>query len=225
MTDPNADSDADAEVYSAPGTDADDAATDAGTGDASTAGASTGEERTADAGTPDAQAVERAREEVVEACARAAEVYGIKASYGRLYGLLYMTDEPLSLDDLAEESDYAKSTVSTAMTAMERYHFVHRRSIPGEGKKAYFEAETDFWHVFQQLLNQEVRSEIRIMSRALDDAAELLREADSERAARDLQKVERLREMYSKAETALNVLTSSSFDRIMGVFQRLRSGE
>lgn len=173
----------------------------------------------------DAKAVEQAREEVIEAMARAAEVYGIKPSYGRLYGILYFADEPRSLDDLADESDYAKSTVSTAMTALERYHLVHRRSIPGEGKKAYFEAETDLWHVFQQLLNQEVRSEVRIMTRALDEAAETLREADSERARKDLRKVERLRGVYEKAETALNVLTSSSLDRITAVFQRLRSGD
>lgn len=173
----------------------------------------------------DEAAARRAREEVVEAMARSAEVYGIKPSRGRLYGLLYFADEPLSLDHLADESDYAKSTVSTAMTAMERYHLVHRRSIPGEGKKAYFEAETDLWHVFQQLLNQEVRSEVRIMTRALDEAAETLRNADSERADRDLRKVENLLGVYEKSETALNVLTSSSLDGIMGVVQRLRSGE
>ncbi|NHN61466.1 transcriptional regulator [Halorussus sp. JP-T4] len=157
--------------------------------------------------------------------ARAADVYGIKPSYGRLYGLLFFAEEPLSLDDLVDRSDYAKSTVSTAMTALERYHFVHRRSIPGEGKRAYFEAETDLWHVCQQFLTQEVRSEIRIMNRALDDAAETLRAADSERARRDLEKVERLQGLYEKADTAVTVLTGSSLDRIAGVLRRLRSGE
>ncbi|WP_135854162.1 GbsR/MarR family transcriptional regulator [Halorussus salinus] len=179
-----------------------------------------------ESGTPaDSDATERAREEVVEAMARAAEVYGIKPSYGRLYGLLYFAEEPLSLDELVAESDYAKSTVSTAMSALERYHFVHRRSIPGEGKKAYFEADTDFWYVFQQLLNQEVRSEVKIMTRALDEAAQTLREADSERADRDLEKVERLLAVYEKGDTALGVLTSSSFDQIMSVLGRFRSRE
>lgn len=176
-------------------------------------------------GTGTDDAVREAREEVVEALARAADVYGIKPSYGRLYGLLFFAEEPLSLDDLVDRSDYAKSTVSTAMTALERYHFVHRRSIPGEGKRAYFEAETDLWHVCQQFLTREVRSEIRIMNRALDDAAETLRAADSERARRDLEKVEKLRSLYEKADTAVTVLTSSSLDRIAGVLRRLRSGE
>jgi len=170
----------------------------------------------------DSDPAAQAREEVVEAMARAAEAYGVKPSYGRLYGLLFFAPDPLSLDELVKRSDYAKSTVSTAMSQLERYHLVHRRSIPGEGKKAYFEAEMDLWHVFQQFLNQEVRSEIRIMSRALDDAAERLREADTERAEADLRKVERLRELYGRAETALNLVTSSSLDRLVQGFQRLR---
>jgi DNA-binding transcriptional regulator GbsR (MarR family) len=115
--------------------------------------------------------VERAREEVIEAIARSAEVWGAKRSYGRLFGILFFADEPLSLDAIVERSGYAKSTVSTAMSTLERYHLVQRRSLPGEGKKAFFEAETDFWYVFQQFLQNEVTREIRIMSRALDEAA------------------------------------------------------
>lgn len=90
-------------------------------------------------------AVESARETVVEAMARSAEVYGLRRSYGRLYGILYYSPDARSLDDLVERSGYAKSTASTAMRALERFHVVHRRSIPGEGKRAFFEAERDRW--------------------------------------------------------------------------------
>jgi DNA-binding transcriptional ArsR family regulator len=75
-------------------------------------------------------------------------------------------------DTLTEKSDYAKSTVSTAMSDLKGMHIVHRRSMPGEGKKAYFEAKTDFWYIMQELLNREVMREIQIMNRALDSAAE-----------------------------------------------------
>lgn len=175
-----------------------------------------------EAGTTD-EAVREAREEVVEALARSADVYGLKRSYGRLYGILFFAEEPLSLDELVEESEYAKSTVSTAMKAMERYHVVHRRSLPGEGKKAYFEAESDFWHIFQEFLRQEVTREIQIMTRALDSAAETLEAADSEQARRDLEKVRQFRRVYSQSETLVNFFTSRSLETIMGVIDRLRS--
>ncbi|WP_135821342.1 GbsR/MarR family transcriptional regulator [Halostella litorea] len=166
--------------------------------------------------------VEAARERVIAAMERSAEVYGFKRSYGRLYGLLFFAEEPRSLDDLVEESDYAKSTVSTAMSALERYHLVHRRSMPGEGKRAYFEAETDFWRVFQEFLRNEVLREVTVMSRALSEAEAELEAADTERAARDLEKVRRLRRMYDRSETMIDALTGSSFDRLTDLVGRLR---
>jgi DNA-binding transcriptional regulator GbsR (MarR family) len=164
--------------------------------------------------------VTAAREEVIEAMARTAEVWGAKRSYGRLFGVLYFADEPLSLDALVDESGYAKSTVSTAMSTLERFHLVRRRSLPGEGKKAFFEAETDLWYVLQQFFENEVSREIRIMSRALDSAAEQLENADSERAERDLEKVRKLQRIYDRSEQFLSLVTSQSVDRLAGVLER-----
>jgi len=172
----------------------------------------------------DADQVEAAREEVVEAMARSAEVWGIKRSYGRLFGVLYFAEEPLSLDALVEESGYAKSTVSTAMSTLERYHMARRRSLPGEGKKAFFEAETDFWYVFQQFLDNEVAREIRIMSRALEGAAEKLEAADGERAASDLEKVRQLQHLYDRSERLVSLVTSQSVDRLTALVDRFTEG-
>ncbi|MFB6207527.1 MAG: GbsR/MarR family transcriptional regulator [Haloglomus sp.] len=165
--------------------------------------------------------VAAAKETVLDALGRSAEVYGLKRSYGRLWGELLFATEPLSLDELAERSEYAKSTVSTAMSAMERFHLVHRKSIPGEGKKAYYEAEEDFWHVFQQFLDGEVRREIGIMQRALDEAAAELEAADEDVADEHLETVAGLQDMYDRSERAVNVLTSESVDRVVGMVERL----
>jgi len=161
------------------------------------------------------------RETVVQAMERSAELYGLQRSYGRMYGLLFFADEPRSLDDLAAESGYAKSTVSTAMSALERYHLVHRRSVPGEGKRAYFEAETDFWRVFQEFLRNQVMHEVTIMSRALAEAEAELEAADTEKAKRDLEKVRRLRSVYDRSETLVDALTSNSLDRLADLVGRL----
>ncbi|WP_435186059.1 GbsR/MarR family transcriptional regulator [Halobellus sp. EA9] len=175
-----------------------------------------------DAGAARDDPVEQAREEVIQALERSAEVYGLNQSYGRLYGVLFFENEPLSLDELVEESGYAKSTVSTAMQKLNRLHLVHRRSVPGEGKKAFYEAETDFWHVVQKFLQHEVRREIDVMTRALDSAADRLDGVDDEQAQADLERIESLRTMYDRSERLLDVLTSSSIDRLTGLLERLR---
>lgn len=163
-----------------------------------------------------------ARETVIDAFAHSAEIYGAKRSYGRLYGILYFAEEPMSLDELADRSEYAKSTVSTAMTELGRYHMVTRRSIPGEGKKAFFEAETDFWQIIKAFMNNEVRREIDTMTRALDEALDTLEDVDDERATRDREKLRELRDLYDRSERAIEIMNSQSLDRILSVFDRLR---
>jgi DNA-binding transcriptional regulator GbsR (MarR family) len=169
--------------------------------------------------------VEAAREEVIDAMARSAEVYGSKRSYGRLFGILYFADGPVSLDELVEESGYAKSTVSTAMNTLERFHLVQRRSVPGEGKRAFFEAEEDFWYVFQQFLDQQVRREIEMMSRALEAAEIVLDEADDEQAGTDLERVQALQRMYDRSETLIDVVTSERLEQLSTLLERVRGSD
>lgn len=168
---------------------------------------------------------EAAREQVIDAMARSADVYGLSRSDGRLFGVLYFADEPLSLDDLVAETGYAKSTVSTAMSRLERFHLVQRRSLPGEGKRAFFEVERDLWDVFQQLLDAEVRREVALMTRALDEAETALSAAEGERADRDLERVRRLNRFYRRTERFVDVFARVPMDRLRYVLDRLRREE
>jgi len=163
---------------------------------------------------PEDDAIAEAREAVIGAFERSAELYGMNRSYGRLYGILYFADDPLSLDDLVEASGYAKSTVSNAMRKMDRLHFANRRSVAGEGKKVFYEAETDVWRIVQEFLRHEISREIEIMTRALDEAQEKLEEADSPQAERDLEKVRRLQRLYGWCERIVDAIDDASFARI-----------
>lgn len=160
-----------------------------------------------------------ARERVIEGFERSAEIYGLSRSYGRLYGILYFAHEPKSLDELADDSGFAKSTVSTAMKELERFHMVHRRSVPGEGKKAFFEAERDFWRILKEVLDREVRREIDTMSRALEDAESALEDADTERARKDLERVRDLRRVYDRSEAFVDLVTRAPSDRLRAAFE------
>lgn len=162
----------------------------------------------------------RARTEVIEAMTHSAEVYGAKPSYGRLYGILYFADDPLSLDELVDRSGYAKSTVSTTMSTLERFKMVQRRSIPDEGKRVFFEAEDDLWAACQQILDQLVRREVDTMSQALASATESLEDSDAD-VERDLQRVRRLQETYDQWETLLEFLADHSAEELVAMVEML----
>lgn len=165
-----------------------------------------------------------ARETVVEALGRTAELYGTSRSIGRVYGRLFFADDPVSLDELVDRTGYAKSTVSTATSTLERFHLVRRRSIKGEGKRAFFEANRDLWAVFQRFMEQQVTREIRIMLDALEEAEEALAQAEGERASRDLERIRSLRRTYERAETAVRTLSRLPVERLRSLFEGLGGG-
>lgn len=156
-----------------------------------------------------------AREQIINAFARTAVVYGLNQSYGRLYGVLFFANGPLSLDELVDESDYAKSTVSTAMRALERLYLVRRAAVPGTGKQVFYEAERDFWYVLQELLRREGTRELMIMTQALDSAEETLADAATEGAERDRQRLRDLRQTYEQLSTISEGLASHSAEELI----------
>lgn len=173
----------------------------------------------------DRERIQAARNEVIGAMANAAEACGAKRSYGRLYGILFFAEEPLSLDALAAESGYAKSTVSTAMTTLERFHMVQRRSLPGEGKRAFYEAEDDFWYAVQQFLEVMAKRELETMSRSFAASAMLLEELDVPEADADLERVRRLEAVADQCDAMLGILTESSFDELAEVADAADDGD
>lgn len=161
-------------------------------------------------------AYEKAKTEVADTMARTGEIYGFNRSYGRLYGILYFSGEIQSLDELAEDSGYAKSTVSNAMQTLERYHLVHRRSLPGEGRKVYYEPETDFWTIIREFLEQQGRREIRIMQRGLENAEVALKDApETEQTKRSKERVHHLQRLYEQSERAIDYLTGVPIDQLI----------
>jgi len=166
--------------------------------------------------------VKEVRDEIIDSFEHSAEIYGLNRSYGRLYGILFLSGEPVSLDELVEESGYAKSTVSTAMKQMEQLHLVYRRSVSGEGKKAFYEAESHFWRVVQEFLRREVQHEIRIMTQTLESAEADLEAIDGDEADYDLERIRSLKQTYEQSQALVDVLTSASVDDLDDLVERLR---
>ena len=59
-----------------------------------------------DEGTRMSEDADIARERVIESLEQSAEVYGLSRSSGRIYGVLYFADGPLSIPELVERTGY-----------------------------------------------------------------------------------------------------------------------
>ena len=62
--------------------------------------------------------LDRARERVIEAIAQNMNLYGVTPSIGRLYGMMFFHNEPLTLDEMKEELGMSKTSMSTSVRTL-----------------------------------------------------------------------------------------------------------
>ena len=74
--------------------------------------------------------------------------YGLAATFGRVFGLLFISDRPLSLDDIAEQLGVSKSGVSVATRDLERLGVARRSGTPGT-RRVLYEAADNMEPIFE----------------------------------------------------------------------------
>jgi DNA-binding transcriptional regulator GbsR (MarR family) len=87
--------------------------------------------------------VQRATERFIEQVGLNAEADGLSRIAGRLFGALLLSDEPRSLDELAEELGVSKASVSTDARRLLERGVVQRVGKPGD-RKDYYQLAPDF---------------------------------------------------------------------------------
>jgi DNA-binding transcriptional regulator GbsR (MarR family) len=96
---------------------------------------------------------------------------------GRIFGLLYLREEPLSLDAIADDLQQSKSNVSVQVRGLVEWHLVRRVRVEGS-RKDHYEAATDFWRVMQEIMERRFRWNLRQVIAAADEAERALGESD-----------------------------------------------
>ena len=104
--------------------------------------------------------------EMVDACGRTVQAFGLNRLLGQIYALLYMRPEPLCLDDIAAALKVSKASVSIACRQLAGWGAVHPSWQRGD-RKDYYTAEADV----KALLNNGVLESIR---KKLDSAESLI---------------------------------------------------
>jgi DNA-binding transcriptional regulator GbsR (MarR family) len=160
------------------------------------------------------------REDVIESMERSAEVYGLSRSAGRVYGVLYFAEGPLSIPELVEETGYAKSTISTVTRKLTRIGLVRRRSSSGGGRRVEFQPETDVWFVAQDVFRQYLLREMSVTQRTLDRAHDRLTGLDDEAAQPELDRIESLQSTYDDLERLLELATEYSTSELVDAIEQ-----
>ncbi len=90
--------------------------------------------------------------------------YGLALTIGRVFGLLLISDDPLSLDDIATLLGVSKSSTSVTARELERLGIVRRFAIPGS-RRIVYELGDDLEPIFDSQLTR-VRQQLAVLDRA-----------------------------------------------------------
>jgi DNA-binding transcriptional regulator GbsR (MarR family) len=123
------------------------------------------------------------REHFIQGMSRISNFWGFPRAMGAIYGAIYLSPEPISLDQLVEQSGVSKGAVSTNVRQLERLNMVHRHLKVGD-RKDYYTAETDFWKMIKSILSQREQHEFDL---ALGTVSESLEMAEQSGEEADLQ--------------------------------------
>ncbi|MFP4015998.1 MAG: GbsR/MarR family transcriptional regulator, partial [Halanaerobiales bacterium] len=94
---------------------------------------------------------------ILESFGGAVGSYGMNETIGRIYGLLYMEDEPLSLKKIADQLGVSKATISINIRLLLELKMVQKVWQKGS-RKDFYTAERDFEKIIQEIIrNKEMK--------------------------------------------------------------------
>ena len=76
--------------------------------------------------------------------------WGVNRSVSQIHALLYLSEKPLTADDIAAILGMARSNVSNSIKELLAWDLIHRAPVMGE-RRDHFEAETDIWEIVTRI--------------------------------------------------------------------------
>lgn len=98
------------------------------------------------------------KQDFVEGLSHMSRFWGFPKGVGAVFGVLYLSPAPLSLDEIVRQTGLTKGAISTNVRALARMGLVHLISRLGD-RKDYYEAETDFYRAIRAILGERQNAE------------------------------------------------------------------
>jgi DNA-binding transcriptional regulator GbsR (MarR family) len=173
----------------------------------------------------------QAREVFIQGMSRISQFWGFPKAMGAIFGAIYLSPEPVSLDELVVLVGVTKGAVSTNVRALEHLGMVQRRIRIGE-RKDYYVAETDIWKVARGILKERQKSEFDQAIGSVSQSLELVQAdgSEAELAAFYQERLQNLANFFHGLDNlvavvlALDELRFNALQRLLGKASNDREG-
>jgi DNA-binding transcriptional regulator GbsR (MarR family) len=123
--------------------------------------------------------------------------WGVNRTVAQIHALLFLANQPLPAEDIAETLNVARSNVSNSLKELQSWGLVRITHVMGD-RRDHFTALQDVWEIFRVIMEERKKREI-------DPTLTVLRECALE----------------AEQDTALEAQTRVRMDQVLGFLEML----
>lgn len=124
--------------------------------------------------------------------------WGVNRSVSQIHALLYLSERPLTADDIADTLGMARSNVSNSIKELQSWNLIRRVPVMGD-RRDHFEAESDVWTIAANIVAGRKQRELDPALASLRACVDM---ADADPGLHPVA-ARRLREMQAFTQTAV----------------------
>lgn len=152
-----------------------------------------------------------------------ARSWGINATMGELFALLYVTGTDWTADELRERLRISRGNVSMNLRELMTWGVVHKIHRQGE-RREFYRAEYEVWTLFQRILAERKRRELDPTLALLKSTAERVGDGEDLSSARNrIIALQRFTDLIDRLAIVLLTLKVDQIDAIEDLLKLLES--
>ncbi|WP_299442517.1 MarR family transcriptional regulator [uncultured Aquimarina sp.] len=133
-------------------------------------------------------------------------LWGINKAMAQIHALLWISPQPLSMEDIMEELHISRGNTSMNLRQLMDWGIVFKESKPGE-RKEYFASEKDVQELARQVAKERSRREIKPVIKVLREVSRI--KGDGTKKTEELIKqTKALYELADNADTMMNKIVN-----------------
>ncbi|GAA4113451.1 hypothetical protein GCM10022393_12460 [Aquimarina addita] len=160
-----------------------------------------------------------AKEKFISTWGSLGTLWGINKAMAQIHALLWVSPEPLSMEDIMEELQISRGNTSMNLRQLMDWGIVFKESKPGE-RKEYFVSEKDVQELARQVAKERSRREIKPVIKTLREVSAI--ENDGSKKTKELIKqTKALYDLASNADIMMNKIVNQESNWITKTLMKL----
>lgn len=130
--------------------------------------------------------------------------WGINKTMAQIHALLYISPNPLSMEEIMEELQISRGNASMNLCSIMEWGIVYKVTKPGE-RKEFFEAEKNLDELAVKVARERSKREIKPVVKVLDELQKDVDNSDENKFF--IQQISELKNFVGKADNMIEKVT------------------